>query len=197
MLDVGCGTGRPVTQLLADADLDVTATDISPKMIEIARQRLPNVKFVLTDLLEHKPDTQYAAVVVMFSHLCLSAYADFHRAMFTYANGLEPGGYLVVGTQPGDIYVREPSAWDETGTYAENYPAPFMGEMPLTFLMSVQGLEDFVTSMGLQIVYRDRGMFHPTWDNVVPEDQQYIIAKRTADAPPLSLPKPLPKQSVA
>jgi hypothetical protein len=130
----------------------------------------------------------------MFSHLCLSAYRDFHGAAFKYANALQPGGFLVIGTQPGDIYVKEDTAWDETGTYAENYPTPFMGENPPTFLMTASGLDDFVTSMGLQIVYRDRGMFHPKWENAVPEDQQYIIARRGYDAPPLSPPKPLPKE---
>ena len=161
VLDVGCGTGRPVTEMLADAGLHVVACDISPKMLEIASSRVPNGTFVMSDMLEYQPEGDFSAVLVIFSHLQLSTYADFHAAMYRFASALLPNGVLAIGTQPSDIYVKEKSSYDETRTYAENYPAPFMGEDLPTFFLTAKGMEDFITSTGLEIVSQERGMFEP------------------------------------
>jgi ubiquinone/menaquinone biosynthesis C-methylase UbiE len=54
-LDVGCGTGS-FTRLLASRCDRVTAIDLSPRMIEVARERsrgLANVDFVQADVTSH------------------------------------------------------------------------------------------------------------------------------------------------
>ncbi|MBS1563596.1 MAG: class I SAM-dependent methyltransferase [Bacteroidetes bacterium] len=43
MLDVGCGTGIPVTKILLDAGLKPYAVDASPKMVADFRQNFPDV----------------------------------------------------------------------------------------------------------------------------------------------------------
>lgn len=43
VLDIGCGTGIPVTKILLDEGLTAYALDASPKMIEAFRQNFPNV----------------------------------------------------------------------------------------------------------------------------------------------------------
>ncbi|KAK3370712.1 cyclopropane-fatty-acyl-phospholipid synthase [Podospora didyma] len=40
IIDLGCGTGRNTVHLLDIADTDVVALDLSPKMLQIARERL-------------------------------------------------------------------------------------------------------------------------------------------------------------
>ncbi len=44
VLDVGAGTGRPVTETLVDAGCRVAATDPSPAMLEHLDRRLPTVE---------------------------------------------------------------------------------------------------------------------------------------------------------
>ncbi len=84
-------------------------------------------------------------------------------------------------------------------------PAPYHGvsltfaDLPLwgkpfkTLLLTRQGQQDFLTSMGLDIVSETFGFFQP--DNPVcgQEHQQYVIAQRRNDDP-LSPPKPLPTE---
>src|SRR6187402_3520714 len=46
ILDLGCGTGIPVTKILLDAGLHAYAVDASPKMVEAFRQNFPHVPVV-------------------------------------------------------------------------------------------------------------------------------------------------------
>jgi len=43
VMDVGCGTGMPVTKILLEAGLHVFAIDASPNMITIVNQQFPEV----------------------------------------------------------------------------------------------------------------------------------------------------------
>ncbi|KIX04899.1 uncharacterized protein Z518_05770 [Rhinocladiella mackenziei CBS 650.93] len=192
VLDVGCGTGMPVSEMLSKAGLRVLGFDISPKMVEYARTRVSGT-FTVSDMLTYKPEGVFAGVFIIFSQLQLS-YADLHSTICKFARTLEPGGILVLGQMPGDKYVQDPADWDETGTYVEDYDAPFMGEMLPTLMLSAEGQKGFLTSMGLEIVSETIDTFQPNNEKCVPEEQQYIIAKRP-DERPLAEPKPRPKSS--
>ncbi|TVY65667.1 hypothetical protein LSUE1_G007042 [Lachnellula suecica] len=174
ILDVGCGTGIPVSDMLSKAGLNVVGFDISPKMIQLARS-----------------SGQFAAVFIILCHLQLS-YADFHAAAFKFASLLQPGGLFALGQILSDKYVKGSSELDETRTYVEDYDAPFMEEMLPTFMLSVEGQKRFLRSMGLKIVWEGVDMFQPRNEKCVPEEQQYIIARRP-DERNLERPKPLPK----
>lgn len=191
VLDVGCGTGRPVAEMLAKASFEVTACDISSRMIKLASKRIKGT-FIESDMLSYEPEQQLDAIFIIFSFLQLSAWSDFHAAMYKYASAVRSGGLLVIGTMPSDSYVKDESVYDETGTYVVDYEAPFMAENLKTFFLTKKGMENFVTSMGFEIVYHNVAFFQPKYDGAVPEEQQYIIAKRP-DTKTLELPRPLPK----
>ncbi|KAK5124236.1 hypothetical protein LTR85_001939 [Meristemomyces frigidus] len=190
VLDVGCGTGVPVSEMLSNAGMEVTGTDISPKMVKLAQDRVKG-DFKVADMLTFEPEGKFAGVFIIFAHLQLS-YADFHAAAYKFACILEPGGLFVIGEMPADKYVKN-SDYDETKSWVENYPAPFWGELLPTFMMSAEGLLEFLRSMGLEIVSSEIDMFQPKNEKCAPEEQQYVIARRKGDRP-LSEPLPLPKR---
>ena len=190
VLDVGCGTGMPVSEMLSKAGLDLVGIDISPKMIEFAQSRVKG-SFTVTDMLTYQPSGKFAGIFIIFCQLQLS-YADMHAAVYKFAQALEPSGILALGQMPGDSHVKDASLWDETKTYVEDYPAPFMGEMPPTLMLSAQGQREFLTSMGAEIVSETIDMFQPNNDKCLPEQQQYIIVRRTSEQA-LREPRPLPK----
>ncbi|CZR65860.1 uncharacterized protein PAC_15760 [Phialocephala subalpina] len=190
VLDVGCGTGIPVSDMLAKAGLDVVGFDISPKMIDLAQSRV-NGSFTVSDMLSFEPEGHFGAVFMIFCHLQLS-YADFHSAALKFANALEPGGLFAVGQMPGDKYVKEGEWADEGKSYVEDYNAPFMGEPLPTFMMSADGQRRMLESMGLEIVWERVDTFQPKNEKCDPEEQQYVIARRVNENP-LSPPIPLPK----
>lgn len=179
VLDVGCGTGVPVSHMLCNAGLDVVGIDISPKMIAHAKSRVRGT-FIQADLLQYEPKEEFAAVFIIFSLLQLSSYSDFEDLMTKYARAVQANGLLVVGTMPADNYVTDPVMYDATGTYALDYPTPFMGEMEKTFFLTSRGLVDYITSLDFEIVSNELGVFEPIDSRCVPEDQQYIVARRMA-----------------
>ncbi|KAK1820429.1 hypothetical protein LTR12_005155 [Friedmanniomyces endolithicus] len=190
VLDVGCGTGVPVAAMLAEARMEVTGIDIAPKMIEIAEKEVKG-RFLVADCLDYEPEGSYDAVFIIYSQLSLS-YADVHAMVFRLAKSLSPGGLMCVGQDAADLHVpADDTHWDETHTYVEDFNLPFWGKPFKTLLLTRQGQQDFLTSMGLDIVSETFGFFQP--DNPVcgQEHQQYVIAQRRNEEP-LSPPKPLP-----
>jgi SAM-dependent methyltransferase len=190
VLDVGCGTGVPVADMLAKAGLDVVGFDISPKMTKLAQARVKGL-FTVSDMLNYEIEGRFAGVFMIFAHLQLS-YADFHSAAYKYANALQPGGILALGQMPSDIYVKDDSYYDETKAYVEDYDVPFMGGLLPTLMLSAEGQRNFLISMGLEIVWDQIDTFQPRNEKCKPEEQQYIIARRP-DEQTLALPKPPPK----
>lgn len=195
VLDVGCGTGVPVSELLAEAGLEVVGFDISPKMIEFAQKRVKGT-FSVSDMLQFKFEDEdiFSGVFMIFAHLQLS-YAAVHTAVFKYVSALKPGGIFVLGQMPSDTYVKEEDidSYDETRTYVEDYNAPFMGEPLPTFMMSEQGQRNFLMSMGLEIVSETVDKFQPDNEICEPEMQQYIIARRPVDGKIIE-PQPFPRK---
>ena len=190
ILDVGCGTGIPVATTLLEAGMNVTGIDISQRMIEIVQRQAAGGTFVKADMVQYEPSGVYDAVFVIFSHMQLS-YREFYSSMLRFAACLRPGGVLVIAAVPADNYVPDPAAYDETGSYAEKLPAPFMGRTIEATLFTTKGLLAFLDQLGLEVVRHQVDQFLPKTTDPVPEDQVFIIARRTHNHP-LMGPYPLP-----
>ncbi|KAM3085706.1 hypothetical protein ACMFMG_002771 [Clarireedia jacksonii] len=184
VLDIGCGTGIPVSEMLSKAGLEV--------MVELAKNRVKGT-FSVSDMVEYQVESTFAGAFMIFAHLQMS-YAAVHAAVYKYVSALQPGGIFVIGQTPSDTYVKDESVYDETRTYVEDFNIPFMGEALPTFAMSEEGQKKFLTSMGLEIVSETVDVFQPDNPKCDPEVQQYIIAKRPIEGS-ISKPQPLPKQT--
>ena len=95
ILDVACGTGVLIPDYLERKVSSVTAIDISPRMIEIARTKFPqpNVSVLCGDVEKMKAERQFDCVVVYnaFPH-----FPDPERLVRHLAAMLKPGGMLTV-----------------------------------------------------------------------------------------------------
>ena len=193
VLDIGCGTGVPVSQMLADAGMNVTGTDIAPNMVELATTRIQGT-FTAADMCDYDPPGNFAGIFIIYSHLGLS-YADFHSAAFRFAKALQPGGILVIGASPTENHKvpEDDPTWDDTKSLVDGFNLPFWGKPFFTLMFTRKGQLAFLRSMGLEVVYDEADWFKP--DNLAchPEFQQYVIARRNGDQT-ISEPKPLPSK---
>ena len=193
VLDVGCGTGVPVAQMLATSGMDVHGTDVAPQMIRHAKASVKG-SFEVANMVDHQPQGTFDAIFIIFSQLGLS-YADFHGTVYQLAKTLRPNGLLIIGQAPAEQVVPEQdAAWDETQSYVEGYNLPFWGQPFPTLMFSRAGQKAFLESMGFTVVYDEVNTFQPDNSNCGTEQQQYIIAQRKSDAT-VKQPRPTPRSA--
>ncbi|MCE9624329.1 MAG: class I SAM-dependent methyltransferase [Deltaproteobacteria bacterium] len=118
LLDVACGTGRHLEFL--SGQYSVEGIDLDPGVLEIARQRLPNVKFTEADMTEFVLGRKFHAVVCLFSGVAyVETVARLNQAVDSMAKHLTPEGILIVepwvipeAWRPGNVdavFIEEPS----------------------------------------------------------------------------------------
>ncbi|EMD22449.1 class I SAM-dependent DNA methyltransferase [Amycolatopsis azurea] len=116
VVDVGCGPGH-VTAHLASLGLDVAGVDLSPKMVEIARRRYPDLRFSVGSMTAlDLPDGELGGLVAWWSIFHLppeelpKVFAEFRRT-------LAPGGRLLIGFHVGDERLSPETAYGHPVTY--------------------------------------------------------------------------------
>jgi len=93
--DVGCGPGH-VTRFLAERHADVIGIDLSPRMIDIAREQAPTLTFVVGSLLQlPAADDAWSGAIALYSIIHLTA-AERAAACHEFARTVRPGGWLLV-----------------------------------------------------------------------------------------------------
>jgi len=109
LLDVACGTGAHLLHLRRF--YEVAGVDLSPTMLDEARNRLPDVPLIEGDMRSFALDRSFDAVTCLFSAIgYMHSTADLDEAIGNLRRHLAPGGVLVV-----DGWVR-PQAWRDPGT---------------------------------------------------------------------------------
>jgi putative AdoMet-dependent methyltransferase len=99
VLDVGCGTAVLSARLYRDG-YEITGVDFSPRMIELAREKMPGARLVQHDLTLGLPEAllceRFDAIVSTYAlhHLTDAQKAGLLRALLGL---LRPGGKLLIG----------------------------------------------------------------------------------------------------
>ena len=95
VLDVACGTGVLFPDYLLRKVASVTAVDISPEMVKIARSKYPNenIQVLCADVEDLPQDTLYDCIMVYnaFPH-----FPDPAHLLQVLSGMLKPGGTLTV-----------------------------------------------------------------------------------------------------
>ncbi len=96
ILDIGCGAGVPVDDIIVKAGHEVTGIDLSPSLIKEAQKLVPQASYAVGDMQLLKPN-EYSVDAV----ICL--YAIFHiprsehsRMIKTFASYLPINGWLLI-----------------------------------------------------------------------------------------------------
>jgi SAM-dependent methyltransferase len=99
VLDLGCGSGRPVACHMAEHGLRVTGVDSSPTMISLCRRRLPGHEWIVADMRELSLGRRFDGVLAWDSFFHLSH--DDQRGMFAiFAEHAAAGATLMFNAGP-------------------------------------------------------------------------------------------------
>ncbi|HMR45159.1 MAG TPA: class I SAM-dependent methyltransferase [Bacteroidia bacterium] len=92
VLEIGCGTGLFSGKFYQRTGAKVIATDLSPELLNVAKEKYPEVEFVLADAMKLQFDTNTFDVVFGSSVL---HHLEFERSLNEILRVLKPGGRMV------------------------------------------------------------------------------------------------------
>jgi SAM-dependent methyltransferase len=93
ILDVGCGHGKPVIARILEKGYHVTGSDLSPKMLERAREHFPGVPFLNQMASELTCEAEFDGACSLSSMLYLDP-IDLSHGLYRLHHALKPNGLL-------------------------------------------------------------------------------------------------------
>lgn len=93
ILDVGCGSGFPIASYLIEQGLDVTGIDGSQKLLDIAKEKCPQMKRVLGDVRTVILNEKFDAIVEWWCLFHIPK-QDHEKMIHRFSEWLKPDGIL-------------------------------------------------------------------------------------------------------
>ena len=117
VLDAGCGAGVPVTRFLSRY-FNVTGVDFSEGQVRLARQLVPEARFLCQDMTELSfSDDCFDAVCSYYAIIHIPR-EEHQRLLLDFHRMLKPGGLMLVCLGAGDVsggteddYLGVPMYW--------------------------------------------------------------------------------------
>ena len=109
VLDVGCGNGKLIFEISRRAKIKAYGVDISPKMIEVCKQRYGNIDFDISsgeDLPFDEGNFDMLTICCVLHHLNnpIKFFSEAHRV-------LKEDGILIVGEPRFPFVIRKITDW--------------------------------------------------------------------------------------
>ncbi|MEP3893434.1 MAG: class I SAM-dependent methyltransferase [Litorimonas sp.] len=131
VLDIGSGSGLPLTKVLIDLGLKVSAIDASPKMVAAFRKNFPHTEITCEAAEEssflHRKFDGVLAVGLIF---LLSPEVQ-RQLILRIADAVKPGGHLLFSAP------KETGSWDDLLTKRQSHS---LGEDSYIHLLESSGL---------------------------------------------------------
>jgi SAM-dependent methyltransferase len=116
VIDLGCGTGFPITKVLVDEKLNVYGVDASPSLVEAFRHNLPEVPVACESVVESSFFNRTFDGVVAWGLMFLLQPEEQRHLIQSVAEILVPGGRLLFTSSTG----TEPLVWNDAMTGLES-----------------------------------------------------------------------------
>ncbi|KAK1760263.1 S-adenosyl-L-methionine-dependent methyltransferase [Echria macrotheca] len=174
IVDIGCGTGRPVCSVLSEAGHDVLGIDISAAMLEAARARVPAAKFEKLDVRDFNPPAaSYDVATAYFSLIAGVTQNDIREIIKKIFGFLKDGGIFVFSTVPLD---------------AESADIHWMGNPVRVSSLAPEAAVAAVKEAGFEVLFEEVSTFTPKAeeagickaDQVWEETHLFVYAKKPA-----------------
>ena len=178
VLDVGCGTGTPVSTTVAAHGHKVIGIDVAPAMVDLTRKAVPGGDFEVANMLEYVPKEMMNVLLNILSLFLLSR-KEMEIMSGKWAEWLLPGGILCICTMAAEDCKPTGEMYDEDGMCASGIPFLFMGQNVLLTLMTRQGWNNMLEGAGFDVLETELHVFEPPAEaKSDPEPHYFIIARK-------------------
>ncbi|KAF4625287.1 hypothetical protein G7Y89_g12877 [Cudoniella acicularis] len=179
VLDIGSGTGKPVSDTVVASGRKLYGIDLSPAMIELCRKQVPGGTFELVNILEFTPKEQFNAAFAVFSMFGFTR-EEMNEMARKWSEWIVPGGYLLIGTMAADDFPTKPHMLDEDGLCARGIEHTFMGKRIANLLYTKKGWESLLREVGFEVVGTEMVPFQPPAEAECDNEPHYYITARKA-----------------
>jgi SAM-dependent methyltransferase len=114
VIDLGCGSGLPITKVLVSEGLNVYAIDASPSLVKAFRRNLPEIPVACESVEDSLFFNRMFDGVLAWGLMFLLQPEEQRRLIHSIDPILVPGGRLLFTSPP------EPAVWNDTMTGLES-----------------------------------------------------------------------------
>lgn len=164
VLDLGCGTGLPTARQLVEAGHRVTGIDLSPGMIKLARENVPEGDFRRMDISDVEKHSlgPFDGVAAFFSLLMLPR-VEIPYALRMLHQQLREGAPMALSMVEADV---------------DDFTLPFLGNTIRVSGYLRDDLRRVVQDGGFEIAGEDAYAYAPASTDVPPEIQLFLQCRR-------------------
>ncbi|WP_160149895.1 class I SAM-dependent methyltransferase [Legionella beliardensis] len=105
ILDVGCGSGTPVSSYLIYQDYKVTGLDSSEKLLKFAKKNCPTMEIIYGDMRTVEIKQQFDGIIEWWALFHVPK-KDHALMISRFASWLKKGGFLEFTTGDTDCHLR-------------------------------------------------------------------------------------------
>jgi SAM-dependent methyltransferase len=114
MLDLGCGSGLPITKVLVDEGLDVCAVDAAPSLVDAFRKNFPRIPVACESVLDSSFFGRKFEAVIAWGLMFLLQPREQQLLIRRVADVLVPGGRFLFTS------AAQPVTWNDMITGLES-----------------------------------------------------------------------------
>lgn len=168
VLDLGSGTGVPTARQITDAGHHVVGVDLSRRMVELARENVPEAVFHTMDMADLPPGgpggdgERYDGATAFFSLLMLPRWEIPYVLRMT-CELLVPGGLLALAMVEADI---------------DYFTIPFLDRTIRVSGYLRDELRRVVRDAGFEVMEETSYTYAPASTQVPPEEQLFLQCRR-------------------
>jgi SAM-dependent methyltransferase len=135
--DMGCGPGH-VTRYLHSAGVEVSGLDLSPRMVEIARQLNPAILFSVANMMSLDLRDGQLAGICAFYAIVNTPKESLPLVFREMARVLQPGGAVLLAFHVGDEVIHLEELW------GKHISLDF-------FFFRIEDIQQYLLSAGLEV----------------------------------------------
>ncbi|MCJ1463936.1 hypothetical protein MMC07_002545 [Pseudocyphellaria aurata] len=178
VLDCGCGTGKPVSHMIAARGHHLCGIDASQTMIDLCRKRVPTGSFECVNMLKYEaPANNFDGIVVSLSLFDLER-EELTSMVSKWFRWLQPSGLLLLVVLGSEGCETTPEMYDSDGECARGILARFMNRTVSITLFTKQGWNNLVTKAGFEIVCTEEVPFVPSVEAGSDSELRYHVIAR-------------------
>lgn len=164
VLDLGCGTGLPSARQLVEAGHRVTGVDLSPGMLKLAQENVPDAEFRRMDIYEvERYDLGPFDGIAAFFSLLMLPRAEIPYALRMMHQQLREGAPMAMSMVEADV---------------DDLSLPFLGNTIRVSGYLREELHQVVHEAGFEISEEDALAYAPASTDVPPEIQLFLHCRR-------------------